>query len=71
MINLLDKKEVSVVNDQISSPTSAIGIAACILNISKTIISKNEFNKWGTYHFQASYTALGLILLKRFLICFT
>ncbi len=51
MINLLDKNEVSVVNDQISSPTSATGIAACILNISKTIISKNEFDKWGTYHF--------------------
>jgi len=51
MLNLLDENEIRVVNDQISSPTSAIGIATCILEISKKIISKNEFNKWGTYHF--------------------
>ena len=51
ILKLLEtKKSISVVNNQIGSPTSANSISDIIMKILK-IYSNNKSLKWGTYHF--------------------
>lgn len=51
ILKLLEtKKSISIVNNQIGSPTSANSISDIIMKILK-IYSNNKSLKWGTYHF--------------------
>jgi dTDP-4-dehydrorhamnose reductase len=51
ILKLLEtKKSISIVNNQIGSPTSANSISDIIMKILK-IYSSNKSLKWGTYHF--------------------
>jgi dTDP-4-dehydrorhamnose reductase len=53
MISLAaSRKELSVIDDQIGSPTSAKAVASSIiLMFSKMVNAKNNDPRWGTYHF--------------------
>ena len=51
ILKLLEtKKSISIINNQIGSPTSANSISDIIMKILK-IYSNNKSLKWGTYHF--------------------
>ena len=56
-------REISVVSDQIGSPTNAYDLAKVILDILENI----ENNKVQIYHFLTPESALGMILLKPYL----
>lgn len=57
MLKLFQQKEkLSIVGDQYGGPTSAMGIAHTLLQISKQIWQSNansnaDFNPWGIYHY--------------------
>lgn len=52
-----DRGEVSVVDDQIGSPTSALEIADTIIEISKAISVRADERMFGTYHFTSDGAA--------------
>ena len=46
-----DRDEVSVVDDQIGSPTSALDVADTIVHIASMILSDPNADRFGTYHY--------------------